>query len=148
MVNEPMAPEQEWHAMARHLVQAHGAHADSCISYAPTLEQLHFAHADTHLALASIDELPPDSHTHPLPMNAGWYDARKESYRPFQPSPAARDDPFLRGFPGPGQTNLPHTYTEPGTRADLAFWEDCRPFNDMPTQSIKNRAVATAAAWA
>ena len=65
---------EQWHEMARHLVQAHGAEPGGLMVYAPTLEQLRFAHADTHVALASINELPPDRHTHPLPMDAGWYD--------------------------------------------------------------------------
>jgi hypothetical protein len=128
--------------MARHLVEAHGADLDGLSGYAPTLEQLHFAHADTHRALASIHELPPDRHTHPLPMNAGWWAERAQSFRPFQPSAAAREDPF--GFPWPCQTGLPHTGTAPRTEADLADWAAGRPFNSPRPNSIKHSAAIAA----
>jgi hypothetical protein len=74
-VNNVNASEQ-WRDAASHLVEAHGAHSGSLIAHAPTLEQLRFAHADTHVALASADALPPDRHTHPLPLDAGRPDAR------------------------------------------------------------------------
>ena len=70
-MNDPDEARQ-WREMAEHLVEAHGAHSGGLIGYAPTLEQLRFAHADTHVALTSIDALPPDRHTHPLPVDAGW----------------------------------------------------------------------------
>lgn len=131
--------------MAKHLVQAHGAHTENLISCAPTLEQLQFAHADTHMALASINELPPDCHTHSLPLNAGWCDERKQSFRPFPLSPTSRDDPF--SFPCTHHTGLPHTYLVPGTKADLADWEALRPLDDLRPQAIKLSATAAATAW-
>jgi hypothetical protein len=136
---------EQWHEMASHLVQAHGAEPGGLIVYAPTLEQLRFAHADTHVALASIKALPPDRHSHPLPMDAGWYDPRESSYRPFPPSASARDEPFC--FPRPHQTGLPHTYVFPRHEADLADWAAGRPFDDAPAGSIKIRAARAAAAW-
>ena len=63
---------QDWRDVAQHLVEAHGADSGGLTGYAPTLEQLRFAHADTHIALASIGALPPDRHTHPVPVDAGW----------------------------------------------------------------------------
>jgi hypothetical protein len=141
----------QWHEEVGHLVQAHGADPDGLIGYAPTLEQLHFAHADTHVALASIGMLPPDRHTHPLPMNAGWPDARKTSYRPFRPAPQARDDPFF--FPLPYQTGLPQTWRIPDTETGLADWAAGQPFTDLTVNShsiasIKRTAAGAAAAWA
>ena len=62
---------QDWRDVAQHLVEAHGADSGGLTGYAPTLEQLRFAHADTHIALASIGALPPDRHTHPVPVDAG-----------------------------------------------------------------------------
>jgi len=136
---------EHWHQMASHLVQAHGAQPGGLLVYAPTLEQLRFAHADTHVALASIKTLPPDLHTHPLPMDAGWFDRRESSYRPFRPSASARDDPFC--FPSPHQTGLPHTYVFPLHEGDLAQWMAMRPFHDAPADLIKGRAARAAAAW-
>src|SRR5271165_5276992 len=111
---------QDWRDVAQHLVEAHGADSGGLTGYAPTLEQLRFAHADTHIALASIGALPPDRHTHPVPVDAGWCDPRPESYRPFPPSPAARRDPLLRlhgFFPLPSDTGLPHTGCYPASEA-------------------------------
>jgi hypothetical protein len=136
---------EQWHEMARHLVQAHGAEPGGPMVYAPTLEQLRFAHADTHIALASIKALPPDRHTHPLPMAAGWFDRRESSYRPFSPSASARADPFC--FPCPHQTGLPHTCVLPRHEADLADWAAGRPSDDTPADSIRNSAARAAAAW-
>lgn len=116
---------QDWRDVAQHLVEAHGADSGGLTGYAPTLEQLRFAHADTHIALASIGALPPDRHTHPVPVDAGWCDPRPESYRPFPPSPAARRDPLLRlhgFFPLPSDTGLPHTGCYPASEADLTDW--------------------------
>jgi hypothetical protein len=138
---------QQWREMAEHLVEAHGAHSGGLIGYAPTLEQLRFAHADTHVALASIDALPPDRHTHPLPMDAGWCDVRESSYRPFPPSASARDDPFLSGWPMPYQTGPPQTYISPVTEADLADWAAVRPFADVSASGVKNNAASAAARW-
>ena len=76
---------QQWREMAEHLVEAHGAHSGGLIGYAPTLEQLRFAHADTHVALASIDALPPDRHTHPLPMDC-WVVRREGVLLPPVPA--------------------------------------------------------------
>ena len=136
---------EQWHEMASHLVQAHGAQPGGLLVYAPTLEQLRFAHADTHVALASIKTLPPDLHTHPLPVDAGWFERRESSYRPFRPSASARDDPFC--FPSPHQTGLPHTYVFPLHEGDLAQWTTVRPFHDAPAGWIKDRAARAAAAW-
>lgn len=138
---------ETWRDMSEHLVQAHGGDADALISYAPTLEQLRFAHADTHVALATIGALPPDRHTHPLPLDAGWYEERKSSYRPFQPSTSARDDPFAWGFPMPYQTGLPHTDLSPATEDDLADWAAVRPFPDVSADGIKSRAAMAATRW-
>jgi hypothetical protein len=116
---------QDWRDIAQHLVQAHGADSGGLTDYAPTLEQLRFAHADTHVALASTGALPPDRHTHPSPVDAGWCDPRPESYRPFPPSASAQNDPFLklRGFfPLPSSTGLPHTGCYPDSEADLTDW--------------------------
>ena len=115
-----MSAAEQWQQMARHLVRTHGADPDSLAGYAPTLEQLRFAHADTHVALASVNAQPPDGHAHPWPADAGWYEPRKSSYRPFPPSPGAHEDPF--DFPLPYQTGLPHTYMFPRDEADLADW--------------------------
>ena len=136
---------EQWQEMASHLVQAHGAQPGGLLVYAPTLEQLHFAHADTHVALASIKTLPPDLHTHPLPMDAGWYDPRESSYRPFPPSTPPRAELFA--FPYPHQTGLPHTYVFPRHEADLAQWTTVRPFHDAPADAIKVQAARAAAAW-
>ena len=135
----------QWREMAQHLVEAHGAHSGGLIGYAPTLEQLRFAHADTHVALVSIDALPPDRHTHPLPMDAGWCDMRESSYRPFPPSASARDDPFLSGWPMPYQTGLPQTYISPLTDADLADWAAVQPFADVSASGVTNNAAIAAA---
>jgi hypothetical protein len=142
---------KQWNEVAAHLIQAHGARPGGLIGYAPTLEQLHFAHADTHLALASIGALPPDGHAHPLPINAGWHAVREGSYRPFQPSPQAREDAF--DFPLPYQTGLPHTWTVPETAAALTRWAARQPFanlsaNSKEIVSIKHAAAVAAAAWA
>jgi hypothetical protein len=136
---------EQWHEMARHLVQAHGARPGGLLVYAPTLEQLRFAHVDTHVALASIKTLPPDLHTHPLPMDAGWFERRESSYRPFRPSASARDDPF--SFPCPHQTGLPHTFVFPLHEGDLDQWAYVQPFRDAPADAIKDQAARVAAAW-
>jgi hypothetical protein len=135
----------QWHAMASHLVRAHGAQPGGLLACAPTLEQLRFAHADTHVALASIKTLPPDLHTHPLPVDAGWHEPRESSYRPFRPSASARDDPFC--FPFPQQTGLPHTFVFPLHEDDLAQWAQVRPFHDAPADLIGERAARAAATW-
>ncbi|MGH3405538.1 MAG: hypothetical protein ACRDRJ_24060 [Streptosporangiaceae bacterium] len=114
---------RQWQEMAGHLVQAHGGDPSALMSYALMLEQLHFAHAGTHVMLASIGAQPPDRHTHPLPMNAGWPDAGQ---------PSGEVSPDLAGsagraaaqaaarwaagvsFPGPAQTRAA---VPPGTRA-------------------------------
>ena len=73
----------------------------------------------------SIGALPPDRHTHPVPVDAGWCDRWPESYRPFPPSASARNDPLLRlrgFFPLPSGTGLPHTGCYPVSQADLADW--------------------------
>jgi hypothetical protein len=141
---------RQWHEMAQHLAQAHGADSDGLTGYAPTLEQLRFAHADTHLALASIGAQPPDHHAHPLPLDAGWAEARESSYRPFLPSASARDDPFLFAFPAPYQTGLPHTDLVPLTEADLTNWTAVQPFSDdvvVSADGIKRRADLAQARW-
>jgi len=115
-----MSDAEQWQEMARHLVRAHGADPDGLTGYAPTLEQLRFAHADTHVALAGRNAPPPDGHNHTWPVDAGWHDPRGSSYRPFPPSPAARQDPF--GWPLPYQDGLPHTYIFPDSEASLADW--------------------------
>jgi hypothetical protein len=138
---------RQWHEMTQHLVEAHGADSGAMIAYAPTLEQLKFAHADTHVALANIGALPPDRHTHPLPLDAGWYEERESSYRPFLPSASARDDPFAWGFPMPYQTGLPQTDLCPLTEADLADWAAVRPLPDVSADGIKGRAAIAAARW-
>lgn len=115
-----MSDAGQWHEMARHLVRGHGADPDGLAGWAPTLEQLRFGHADTHVALASQNTQPPDGHSHTWPVDAGWPGPRKSSYRPFPPSPDAREDHF--GWPLPYQDGLPHTYTFPDSEADLADW--------------------------
>jgi hypothetical protein len=143
---------QQWREMAGHLTQAHGGDPSALISYAPTPEQLYFAHADTHVALASIDAAPPDRHTHLLPMNAGWHDARTSSCRPFQPSPQAQDDQFASfAFPLPYMTGLPHTWMVPGSEAELADWAAGQPFPDLSENSagsVRLAAANAAARWA
>lgn len=134
-----------------HLVRAHGADSDGLTCSGPTLEQLRFAHADTHLALASSGMQPPDRHTHPLPLDAGWYEVRERSHRPFLPSPSMRDDPFLIAFPSPHRhTGLSHTGVVPLTEADLANWTDLQPFPDdsgVPLAGIREHADRAAARW-
>jgi hypothetical protein len=78
-------------------------------------------------------------------MIAGWWFERKQSFRPFPPSPEARDDPFP--FPAPYQTGLPQTCAVPAAKADLADWETVRPFDGPRPQSIKLSADLAAAAW-
>jgi hypothetical protein len=138
---------RQWHETAHHLVQAHGARSAILINYGPTLEQLRFVHADTHRALGSVDMLPPDQHTHPLPIDAGYPDARETSYRPFPPSASVRDDRFL--CPLPFQTGLPCTWESAMTETDLADWAAMRP---LPltcdyVSAIKRHAASATARW-
>jgi hypothetical protein len=106
----------QWHEMAEHLVQAHGAAADRLIGYAPTLEQLRFAHADTHIALAVEDAQPPDGHVHSLPLDGSWPAAQERSYRPFPRSPSTADNSLA--WPCPEHTGLHHhVITLSGDRA-------------------------------
>jgi hypothetical protein len=145
----------QWHEMAQHLVQAHGADPDALTGYTPTLEQLRFAHADTHLALAMINAGPPDGHTHPLPMDAGWCDPRESSYRPFPPSAWEREDPlFSDSFALHDHTGLPHTGAYPRSEADLADWAAGRvnrlaAADDAATKSdlITEDAACASAVW-
>ena len=98
---------QGWRDMGQHLIEAHGGSSGGLAGYAPALDQLCFPHADIHVALASIGALPPDRHTHPAPVDAGWCDRRPESYRLFPPSASAQNDPLLglHGFfPLPSDT--------------------------------------------
>jgi hypothetical protein len=138
---------QQWHEMAQHLVQGHGADENGLITYAPTLDQLRFAHADTHVALASINALSPDPHTHPLPMDAGWPDFRQSSYRPFLPSASARKDPLQGGWPLSCQTGLPQTNMWPATKADLTDWAALRSPVYASADQIKRHAAKAAARW-
>ena len=139
--------DRQWHEEAQHLVQAHGAAEDGLIAYGPTLEQLRFAHADTHVALASIGALPPDRHTHPLPMDAGWPDDRLSSYRPFLRSASARKDPFVFSWPMSHQTGLPQTNMWPATFADVADWAALRSPVFASADQIKRQAVKASARW-
>ena len=138
---------RQWRDMADHLAEAHGAHADSLIGYAPTLEQLCFVHADTHVALASANVQPPDRHTHPLPINAGWVVARESSYRPFPPSASAQGDPFFIDFPLPHQTGLPQTCISGLTEADLAGWAAMRPLEHVSASAVVHHAACASARW-
>jgi hypothetical protein len=133
----PLNDARTWRDTVSHLVQAHDADPAALIGYTPTLEQVAFAHFDTHVALEIGGMRPPDGHAHPEQLPAGWSEARPESYRPFPPSPAAREDAFFTSpqtFPTPRHTGLPHTGECPGkfdhdgvgydqaAAADLADW--------------------------
>jgi hypothetical protein len=123
-MNDP-GDAQGWRDMGQHLIEAHGGSSGGLAGYAPALDQLCFPHADTHVALASIGALPPDRHTYPVPVDAGWCDRRPESYRLFPPSASAQNDPLLglHGFfPLPSDTGLPRTGCCPASQADLADW--------------------------
>jgi len=149
---------RKWRDIAEHLVHGHGANSRSLVGHAPTLDQLHFVHADTHAALASVGGWPPDHHTHPAPITAGWVDQRSASYRPFPPSISAQDEPFFKQdgfFPLPFDTGLPHTGCYPTSEADLTDWAAAVSSSRSGTRAITaqrhvlitEHAAAAAARW-
>lgn len=108
---------EKWHDAVHHLVHAHGADSALIISRTPTLEQVAFAHLDTHVALDFVSLAPPDGHVHAEPLPPGWPEVRPGAYRPFAPSPEAREDLWFthgRTSARYSFTGLPHTGCRPG----------------------------------